>query len=59
VDKLYAEVTKSLKKPELAKQMADQGVEPWLATPQEFAARLRTDYDQLGRAFKIIGTPKK
>ena len=59
VEKLYGEVTRSLKKPDLAKQMADQGVEPWLATPQEFAARLRTDYDQLGRAFKIIATPKK
>lgn len=59
VDRLYGEITKSLKKPELAKLMADQGVEPWLATPQEFSARLRTDYDQLARAFKIIGAGKK
>jgi tripartite-type tricarboxylate transporter receptor subunit TctC len=58
VDKLYGEATKALKKPELARQMADQGVEPWMATPQEFAARLRSDYDMLARAFKIIGTPK-
>ena len=59
VDKLYSEITKSLKKPEFAKQLADQGVEPWLATPQEVGARLHSDYDQLARAFKIIGTPAK
>ncbi len=59
VDKLYSEITKSLKKPEFAKQLADQGVEPWLATPQEFGARLHSDYDQLARAFKIIGAPAK
>ena len=57
VDRLHGEINKALKKPELVKQMADQGVEPWPATQQEFAARLRTDYDLLARAFKIIGTP--
>ena len=59
VDKLYSEITKSLKKPEFAKQLADQGVEPWLATPQEVGARLHSDYDRLARAFKIIGAPAK
>ena len=58
VDKLYGEISKSLKKPELTKQMAEQGVEPWQAPQQEFAARLRSDYDLLARAFKLIGPPK-
>ncbi len=57
VDRLHSEIEKFLKKPELAKQMADQGVEPWPATQQEFAARLKTDYEQLQRVFKIIAKP--
>ena len=58
VDKLYDAISKSLKKPELAKQMAEQGVEPWQAPQQEFAARLRSDYDLLARAAKLIGPAK-
>ena len=59
VDRLYGEISKTLKKPEFARLMADQGMEPWPATPQEFAARLRNDYEQLARAFKIIGPQAK
>lgn len=44
-------------KPELVRQMADQGMEPWPATHQEFAARLESDYARHAKIFKIIGTP--
>ena len=55
-DRLHAETNKFLKKPELARQMADQGVEPWIATRADFAARIKSDYEKLQKIFKIIGT---
>lgn len=54
VERLHGEIEKVLKKPEIAKQMNDQGVEPWPATQPEFAARLKTDYEQLQKVFKLI-----
>lgn len=57
VDRLHAEINKILKKPELAKQMADQGVEPWPASHQEFEAQMKSDYQSYEKVFKIIGTP--
>jgi tripartite-type tricarboxylate transporter receptor subunit TctC len=59
VDRLHAEIAKALKKPEIGKMMADQGIEPWLTTPQEFSQRLRSDYEQLAKAFKIIRSTGK
>jgi tripartite-type tricarboxylate transporter receptor subunit TctC len=56
-ERLHAEINKALGKRELAKQMADQAVEPWIGTQQEFAARLKTDYEKFQKIFKIIGTP--
>jgi tripartite-type tricarboxylate transporter receptor subunit TctC len=57
-DRLYSEMSRILKQPEPARQMADQGVEPWLGGQAEFAARLRSDYEKLQKVFKIIGSPK-
>jgi tripartite-type tricarboxylate transporter receptor subunit TctC len=57
VDRLNAEITKILKRPEFAKQMLDSGVEPWPSTPQEFSVRLKSDFEQLQKIFKIIGGP--
>jgi tripartite-type tricarboxylate transporter receptor subunit TctC len=51
-------MSRILKQPEPARQMADQGVEPWLGGQAEFAARLRSDYEKLQKVFKIIGSPK-
>jgi tripartite-type tricarboxylate transporter receptor subunit TctC len=57
LDRLHAELTKVLKKPETAKVMAEQGVEPWPSSPQEFANRMKSDYEKYQKIFKIIGTP--
>lgn len=54
-DRLHAEMNRILMKPDLARQMADQGVEPWIATQAEFGARLKSDYEKLQKIFKIIG----
>jgi tripartite-type tricarboxylate transporter receptor subunit TctC len=58
VDRLHDEFNRVLKKPEFAKQMAEQGVEPWVATQTEFVAQMKSDYEKYGKVFKIIGTPK-
>jgi tripartite-type tricarboxylate transporter receptor subunit TctC len=58
VERLNAEMNKVLKKPEVAKQMSDQGVEPWPSTQEEFVAQIKKDFEQYRKVFKIIGTPK-
>ena len=58
VDRLHDEFNKILKRPEFGKLMADQGVEPWPATQQEFVAQMKSDYEKYQKVFKIIGTPK-
>ena len=57
VDRLQTEISKVLKRPDVAKQMMDQGVEPWPGTQQEFVTRIKSDMDQLQKVFRIIGTP--
>jgi tripartite-type tricarboxylate transporter receptor subunit TctC len=56
-ERLHAEIDKALRKPEIIKQMAEQALEPWIGTQQEFAARLKADYEKFQKIFKIIGTP--
>ncbi len=58
-ERIYNELTRALKRPEIVKQLSDQSLEPWIATQQEFAKRLRADYEKFQRIFKIIGTPAK
>jgi tripartite-type tricarboxylate transporter receptor subunit TctC len=58
VDRLNAEMNKIITKPEVAKYMADQGVEPWPGTQQEFVEQIRTDREKYQQIFKIIGTAK-
>ncbi|HZP76362.1 MAG TPA: tripartite tricarboxylate transporter substrate binding protein [Pseudolabrys sp.] len=43
VDRLYAEATKALAKPEIAEKLAKQGVDPFPLTPAEFDALIRKE----------------
>ena len=56
-DRLLVDVTRALKKPDVAKQLTDQSLEPWISTQQEFAARIKTDYEKFRKIYQIIGTP--
>jgi tripartite-type tricarboxylate transporter receptor subunit TctC len=58
VDRLHEEFNKVLKQPQLAKQMAEQGVEPWVASQQDFVAQMKGDYEKYQKVFKILGAPK-
>lgn len=55
IDRLHTEVNKTLTRPEFVKQLADQAVEPWVATREEFNARIKADYEKFIKLFKLIG----
>ncbi|MGZ5093297.1 MAG: Bug family tripartite tricarboxylate transporter substrate binding protein [Burkholderiales bacterium] len=52
VDRMNAEIKKVLERPD---NKLDS-LEPWYMTPEQMAARMKTDYEKYGRIFKIIGT---
>ena len=54
--RLHAEVNKVLAMPEVKQRLnAAGGLEPYATTPQEFAARIRFDYEKYGKLVKQIG----
>jgi tripartite-type tricarboxylate transporter receptor subunit TctC len=56
IDRLRAELQVVLAQPEFAKRLADAGAgEPYLTTPDEFAARIKGDYEKYGRLIRSIG----
>jgi tripartite-type tricarboxylate transporter receptor subunit TctC len=46
IDKIAAEVRRILLLPEIKEKLASLGVEPYLASPEEFAARMRADAEK-------------
>jgi tripartite-type tricarboxylate transporter receptor subunit TctC len=55
VDRLHGELEKVMKQPNVVKALADQALDPWPATQQQFAQRIKADYDKLARVIKITG----
>jgi tripartite-type tricarboxylate transporter receptor subunit TctC len=56
VTKLREEVQKALRDPELAKRLNVTGrLEPLLASPEEFSALIRKDYEKYGKLVREIG----
>jgi tripartite-type tricarboxylate transporter receptor subunit TctC len=55
IDRLNAEVNKALKKPDIMDKLQKQGLDPWTSTPEEFDARLKSDYEKYGRLIKLTG----
>ena len=52
VDRLSAAIAKILKEPEVSRQLAEQGMEPLLNDPREFAALLKADKDKFDALLK-------
>ena len=52
VDRLVREMQAVLKSPEFRKPQEEQGSENLSSTPQEFEARLKADYDAMGKVIK-------
>ena len=55
VDRLYAEVAKALKAPDVAKRLQDLGLDVGGITPEEMTAKLRVDIPRLGKIVRDSG----
>jgi tripartite-type tricarboxylate transporter receptor subunit TctC len=55
VDKLNAEVSKILAKPEVKEAWAKQGAEPLIMTPEEFDKYVRGDIDKWAKVIETAG----
>ena len=55
VDKLNAEMKKTLENPEVVKIMSGQTLDPMHMTPEQYAVRLKSDYDKYEKLVKMTG----
>ncbi|HTE14551.1 MAG TPA: tripartite tricarboxylate transporter substrate-binding protein, partial [Burkholderiales bacterium] len=55
VDRLNAEMKKTLENPDVIKIMSGQTLDPMHTTPEQFATRLKTDYDKYEKLVKLTG----
>jgi tripartite-type tricarboxylate transporter receptor subunit TctC len=56
MSRLRADINKALAVPEVAKRFnAAGGLDPFIATPQEFAERIRSDNEKYAKLVKLIG----
>jgi tripartite-type tricarboxylate transporter receptor subunit TctC len=55
IDRLNAEINKALKLPDVAQSLSGQALDPRTSTPDEFAARLKVDYDKCAQLFRLTG----
>ncbi|MCW5605215.1 MAG: tripartite tricarboxylate transporter substrate binding protein, partial [Burkholderiales bacterium] len=55
VDRLNAEIQKAMKDKVVAEKLGAQTLDPMFMTPEQFAARLKADYDKYGKLIKETG----
>ncbi len=55
VDRLNAEIQKAMKDKGVAEKLGAQTLDPMFMTPEQFAARLKADYDKYGKLIKETG----
>jgi len=56
LSKLRSEIRRVLALPEVRDKLgAGGGLEPFITTPEEFAALIRRDYERFGKLIKDIG----
>ncbi len=55
IERLNAEIIKALKRPDVAHSFAEQGIDPWHSTPEEFEARLKADYEKYAKLIRMTG----
>jgi tripartite-type tricarboxylate transporter receptor subunit TctC len=54
--RLRAEVNKALALPDVKEKLKNAGgVEPWITTPEEFAAEIRSEYTKYAKLVKDVG----
>jgi tripartite-type tricarboxylate transporter receptor subunit TctC len=55
VDKLNADVNKVLRMPDVVSTLKSQTLDPLIMTPEQFARRLKSDYDKYEKVIKLTG----
>jgi tripartite-type tricarboxylate transporter receptor subunit TctC len=55
VDRLNSEVQKALKLPDVSERLKSQTLDPMFMTAEQFAKRLRSDYEKYERVIKLAG----
>ncbi|MFO0441826.1 MAG: tripartite tricarboxylate transporter substrate binding protein, partial [Betaproteobacteria bacterium] len=55
VDRLNAEVQKALRDKSTADKLISQTLDPMFMTPEQFGARMKSDYDKYARLVKETG----
>ena len=55
IDRLNAELRKTLEHPDVAKNLSSQTLDPMPMTPEQFSARLKSDYEKYAKVVKITG----
>jgi len=55
VDKLHAALAKVMNNPEVKKKLSEQGVEPYVETPAQFAAFIQAETAKWGAVVKASG----
>jgi tripartite-type tricarboxylate transporter receptor subunit TctC len=55
VERLSEEIRKALDHPDVARILSSQTLDPWFMTPEEFAQRLKSDYEKYEKLIKLTG----
>ena len=55
IERLNAEMNKALANPDVIQKLENQALDPWTSTPEEFAARLKVDYEKYGKLIRLTG----
>jgi len=55
IDRLNAEINRALAQPDIVQKLEAQALDPWLSTPDEFNAKLKTDFEKYARLIKLSG----
>ncbi len=55
IDKLNAEANKALKHPDVATSLTNQVLDPQPSTPEEFAQRIKIDFEKYGKLIRATG----
>jgi tripartite-type tricarboxylate transporter receptor subunit TctC len=55
IDRLNFEINRVLKMPDVQQNLNNQVLEPWIATPEAFAARIKIDYEKYAKLIKMTG----
>jgi tripartite-type tricarboxylate transporter receptor subunit TctC len=56
MDRLRNELKEAAAQPEFKERLANTGSgEPWVVSPEELSARIKTDYEKYGKLIRSIG----